>query len=66
MTKKPKSTGAARQARQRAKGVQLAVILPPSAAADLDEIRIRRECTKAQAVSMALHLMLERLRAVKE
>lgn len=53
-----KSSGAARQARQREKGRQVAVILPPPAAEALDEIQKRRECTQAQAISMALHLML--------
>lgn len=57
-----KGTGAARQARQRAKGVQVAVILPPHAAADLDEAKLRLACTTKQALTMALHVLLEQLR----
>lgn len=54
MTKKPTSSGAARQARQRAKGRQVAVILPPPAVEALDAIRRQLACTQAQAIARAL------------
>lgn len=56
---KKQKTGAARQARQRAKGRQVAVILPPPAAAALDALlehmrRTHPRCTQAQAIATAL------------
>lgn len=56
-----KSPGAARQARQRAKGRQVAVILPPPAAEALDAIRQQLGCTQAQAIAQALQAMAIRL-----
>lgn len=49
-----KSSGAARQARQRAKGRQVAVILPQPAAEALDAICQQLGCTQAQAIARAL------------
>lgn len=56
-----KSTGAARQARQRAKGVQIAVILSPQSADHLNEIKLRLGCTTKQALTEALQTLLEKL-----
>lgn len=56
-----RTSGAARQARQRAKGRQVAVILPPPAAEALDAIRKKLGCTQAQAIAQALQAMAIRL-----
>lgn len=62
---KPTSSGAARQAKQRAKGRQVAVILPPSAAEALDAIRQHLCCTQAQAVAQALQAMATKLKELR-